>query len=131
MRAIGGFLLTAGIAIAGLWVVQLTTGQVPEVTQGRVDIWFHIVAELATAGMLVAAGVSLLGDRRAGRSLGAIAVGALAYTTINSPGYYAEAGDWLTVGIFAILAAVTISAGISLVRSSSRDETTDAGSSST
>jgi hypothetical protein len=85
----------------------LITGQVPEVAEGRVDIWFHIVAELAMAGLLVAAGVALL--RRVPRAglLSALALGWICYSAVNSPGYYAQTGDWAVVGMFGLVLAVT------------------------
>lgn len=116
MKPIAWFLLVVGVSIAGLWTVLLATGQVPEVDEGRADIWFHLVAELATAGVLVAAGVALLREHRAGRMLAGIAVGALLYTTVNSPGYYAESGDVAMVVMFAVLTVLTILVAIALVR---------------
>jgi peptidoglycan/LPS O-acetylase OafA/YrhL len=127
MRAIGWFLLVVGVAIAGLWTLLLVTGQVPEVDEGRLDIWFHIAAELATAGMLIAAGTTLLRRRRHGRSLAAVAVGALAYTTVNSPGYYAESGEWAVVSMFVVLLIVTITVAVALIRGTPRDEPDDVG----
>lgn len=119
MRPIGWFALLTGVAIAALWVVLLATGQVPEVAQGRRDIWFHIVAELGAASLLVTAGIAVL--RRTPRAplVAAAALGALAYTIVNSAGYYAEAGDGAAVGLFAALGAVTAAAAIGLARRSS------------
>lgn len=125
MRSIGWFLLVVGSAIASLWIVLVTTGQVPELEEGRVDIWFHLVAELATAAVLVAAGVMLLRRRRSGRILAAIAVGALAYTTVNSPGYYAESGDLAMVALFALLTLATMIVAVVLVRVDGRADAVD------
>jgi hypothetical protein len=116
MKAIGGFLLVVGVAIAGLWALLLGTGQVPEVHEGRADIWFHVVAELAAAALLITAGVALLRSSRSGRTLAALAVGALGYTTVNSAGYYAESGDFAMVGMFAVLTVATVGVAVALVR---------------
>lgn len=116
MRAVAWFQMVVGSAIALLWVVLLATGQVPEVEQGRVDIWFHLVAELVTAALLVAAGWLLLRCRAAGPMLSAGALGALLYTALNSPGYYAEAGEPGVVLAFGLLVVATSLAGWRLWR---------------
>ena len=118
MRLVGWFQVVTGVSIAGLWGMLVATGQVPEIDQGRVDIWFHLAAELLTAGLLVTAGVAVLRRSSRGRPLAAVALGALAYTTINSPGYYAESGDWAVVGLFALLFAATVAAICGFVVSS-------------
>jgi hypothetical protein len=112
VRLVSGFLLVVGVGIAGLWIALLSVGQVPEVAEGRVDIWFHIAAELLTAALLIAAGVALL--RRSARAglLAAVALGALVYTATNSPGYYAQSGDAAMVGMFAL---VLLGAGAALL----------------
>ena len=112
MRLVAGFVLVMGLGIAGLWGVLLAAGQVPEVAEGRVDIWFHIGAELLTAGLLVAAGVALLRRHTRARVLAAVALGALIYTAINSPGYYAQSGDAAVVAMFA---GVLLAAGAALL----------------
>jgi hypothetical protein len=74
------------------------------------DIWFHLSAELVTAGLLVAAGIALLRRAPAGRQLAAVGSGALLYTALNSAGYYADLGEWAVVGMFLGLAAGTAAA---------------------
>ena len=112
IRLVAGFLLVMGVGIAGLWAVLLAVGQVPEVADGRVDIWFHIAAELLTAGLLVAAGVALLRRSARARLLAALSLGALVYTAVNSPGYYAQSGD---VAMVAMFAGVLLAAGAALL----------------
>ncbi|MFU8839439.1 MAG: hypothetical protein ACNA8R_01800 [Nitriliruptoraceae bacterium] len=126
MKPIGWFLLLVGVAIAVLWALLLGTGQVPEVDEGRLDIWFHVVAELAAAGLLIAAGVTLLRSSRVGRPLAAVAVGALGYTTVNSAGYYAESGDRAMVAMFAVLTVATVAVAAALVRHGGRAAAVDA-----
>jgi hypothetical protein len=115
MRLVAGFLLVVGVGIAGLWIVLLAAGQVPEVAEGRVDIWFHIAAELLTAGLLVAAGVALLRRSARARLLAAVSLGALVYTAINSPGYYAQSGDVAMVGMFALVLLLAAGAALSVL----------------
>jgi hypothetical protein len=104
---VGWFLTVVGISIAGLWAMLLATGQVPEVAEGRTDIWFHITAEALAAVLLLTAGACVLRRGRRARVLAAAALGVLAYTAVNSAGYYAEAADWAMVGMFGLILAAT------------------------
>jgi hypothetical protein len=120
MRLVAWFQVVVGVAVVVLWAVLLTTGQVPEVADGRVDIWFHVAAELAMAGLLVGAGAALL--RRVPRAglLSALALGWLGYSAVNSPGYYAQTGDWAVVGMFGLVLAATTGAFAVLWRQAPR-----------
>jgi peptidoglycan/LPS O-acetylase OafA/YrhL len=118
MRLVGWFLLLVGVAIAGLWALLLVTGQVPEVEAGRIDIWFHIAAEVGAAALLVVAGLMVLRDGPHARVLAGMALGALAYTATNSAGYYAEADEWPVVAMFAVILLTSILAASRLVRPS-------------
>lgn len=120
MRFVGWFEIGVGVAIAGLWTVLLLTGRVPELDEGRRDILFHLGAEYLTAALLVGAGVAVLVTARSTATLlAAVAAGALLYTTINSPGYYADLGDWAMVAMFAVLAVATMTTTAVLIRSAS------------
>jgi peptidoglycan/LPS O-acetylase OafA/YrhL len=120
VRTVSWFQIIIGIGIVAIWPMLLVAGEVPEVAAGQRDIWFHIAAEAVTGSLLIAAGTLTLRrhDERS-RLLAAFALGALLYTAINSPGYYAELGQWapvgmlLAVGLGAVLAfvAVVIRAG--------------------
>lgn len=113
---IGWFEIIIGVAMIGLWMVLLATRQIPQIPAGNRDIWFHLTAELLTGVLLVGSGGWLLtakGDRAA--ILASLALGALLYTTINSPGYYADRDDWPTVAMFVVLAAGTATAAVLLL----------------
>jgi hypothetical protein len=116
VRTVGWFLVVVGLAIAGVWTLLLGSGQVPEVADGRVDIIFHLVAEALTATLLVTAGVGLLRGWPRAPLLAAVAIGALAYTAVNSAGYYAGSGDWPAVTMFAVLAVGTALAAWRVLR---------------
>jgi hypothetical protein len=110
MRFAAWFQIVVGVAVAVLWTGLLTTGQVPEVTEGRVDIWFHVAAELAMAGLLISAGAALLRRTQRAALLSALALGWLGYSAVNSPGYYAQTGDWAAVGMFGLVLGATAGA---------------------
>ncbi len=117
MRFVGWFEIVIGISVASLWITLLATHRVPEVAAGRLDIWFHIGAEILTSALLIAAGVTVLTvPGHAAAVVAAIGLGALAYTTINSPGYYADLGQWPMVVMFGLLAAATLATAVMLVR---------------
>jgi hypothetical protein len=110
MRVVGWGQVIIGTAIAALWLLLLVTGQVPEIDEGRIGIWFHIAAELILAMVLIGAGLALLRKRARARLLTALALGALGYSAVNSPGWYAERGEWAMVGLFALVVCATVAA---------------------
>jgi hypothetical protein len=102
VKLIAWFQLVMGAGLLGIWPVLLLAGEVPEVAAGQRDIWFHIAAEAIAGVLLLAAGWVLLRRDDAGaRLLSAFALGALLYTGVNSAGYYAELGEWLTMVMLA------------------------------
>lgn len=118
MTVVAWFEIVVGIAIVGLWTLLLATGQVPQIAAGDREIWFHLAAESVTSVLLIGAGLALLSELT-GTSTAAsgLALGALLYTTIASPGYYADRRDRGPVAIFAVLVAATVAAAITLVAS--------------
>lgn len=104
--------LAAGSGMALFWTLLLTAGKVPELDEGRRDIVFHIVSELATAALLVSAGVATIVASHAlwPRLISLFAFGALAYTLLNSSGYYADRGDRAVVAMFALLGLLVVPA---------------------
>lgn len=111
------FQIAVGVAIIGWWAVAAATNGIVELNEGRIDILFHIVAELVMAVLLIAAGVSIRrnGRTRPATALSGLALGTLLYSSINSPGYFAERGEWSMVGMFAAIAAATVGAAVLLV----------------
>jgi hypothetical protein len=110
LRLVACLQLVVGMALVAVWSLLLATGQVPEVQQGRVDIWFHVAAEMVMAGLLLAAGTALLRRAPRARLLSALALGWLGYSAVNSPGYYAQTGEWAVVGMFGLAMAATAGA---------------------
>ena len=114
MIVVAWYEIVVGLVMVALWTVLLVTRQVPQLPAGDREIWFHLAAELVTAVLLVAAGVVLLTDAGA-TTLSGVALGALLYTTVASPGYYAARGEWPPVVLFGVLAVATIVAGTVLL----------------
>ncbi len=120
MSRVGWFLGAVGASIALLWAVLLTAGEVPEVDEGRIDIWFHLTAEFALAAVLLTAAFALRRRWRTAPFVGAVAAGALGYSVVNSAGYYAESGDWAVVAAFGVLLLAVAAAVTVLLRGASR-----------
>ncbi|MEA3511882.1 MAG: hypothetical protein U9R51_10650 [Actinomycetota bacterium] len=104
--------LVVGFGVLGFWAAALLGRNVPEITSGGIEIWFHIVAEAATAMLLIAGGVAVLVDAAASWSitLSALGLGMLTYTLIVSPGYYVERRNASAVIMFGGLWLLTLPA---------------------
>ena len=104
-----------GLFIGGFWGALYLTGGIPEIHLVPLEIGYHLVAELLTAGALVVAGSGLLLDRSWATRLYAVALGMLLYTLINSSGYYAQLGDLIMVGMFTVLFIATLVSIVDIV----------------
>lgn len=98
--------IAVGLLMFGQWGFFLAAGLVPELQTEPIRISFHLAAEFATAACLLAGGIALLLGKPWGRSVALIAAGMLAYTAVVSPGYFAQQGQALFVGMFAVLLAM-------------------------
>lgn len=123
-RPAAWFQILVGIAVIGWWTVAAATNGITELEEGRIDIVFHVAAELLMACLLISAGrtVLLRGTTPAGALLSGLALGALTYSSINSPGYFAEQGDWWAVVVFAAIGAAAAVTARSLAPRDSRPD---------
>ena len=122
-RVAGWFQILVGIGVISWWAVAAATNGIPELEDGRIDIVFHIAAELVMGWLLIAAGFWVLRRDITPRTtmLSGLALGALAYSSINSPGYFAEQRAWWAVGMFAtVCTAAAVTALNASVMDSSR-----------
>ncbi len=103
MKFTAWFCLIVGLFIFISWFFFLVTGQVPELATEPYAIAAHLLAEAATAVVLIVAGVGLLRQRSWASPVALVGLGMLIYTVINSSGYFAELGDWPPVFVFALL----------------------------
>jgi hypothetical protein len=106
--------LLCAFGMIALWATLVTRRLVPEFEQGRRDIVFHIVAEVGTAALLVAGAAATIVEDGAiwARLLSAFAFGALVYTLVNSPGYYADRGNRSMLALFAVLGLLAVPAAV-------------------
>jgi len=89
-RLLATSLLLVGVAILGIWGMNLADGAFPEgvlvYQDGNYPI-LHLATEFLMAGAALAAGIVLLTGARWGRGLALFALGTLAYSGINSLGW--------------------------------------------
>ena len=108
-----------GLSIFGLWTMLWILGEIPELETEPIRIGMHLVAEFVTAVLLIVGGVALLKSWKYGINLFQVSMGMLIYTLIQSPGYFAEQGEFAFVVMFAIFLLI---AGTLLVWSLKKPE---------
>ena len=116
MKFSAWYSIVVGVLMFGQWGFFLATGSVPEVQTAPVALTFHLVAEFAAAFCLLVGGIALLRHAAWSKSLLLVAAGMLAYTTIVSPGYFAELGQWPLVVMFAGLLVLDVISVFVLIR---------------
>ena len=113
MRYAGGYAVVVGALTLAQWGFFILSGQVPELESEPVAIGFHLAAEALMAVTLLLTGVALLRGRRGAVPLALVAYGMLLYTAVNSPGYFAQLGQWPLVAMFGAVLAL---AGVAVAR---------------
>ena len=102
------FAILVGALMVIQWTLTIVRGQIagPEdgsAGRGRIEMTYHLVAEFATAVLLIVAGTGLLSSMPWGTTVFFVASGMLIYTVINSPGYFAQQGNRPMVIMFAVI----------------------------
>ncbi len=110
MKFTAWYLILVGVLMLAQWGFFLAVGAVPESKTEPVALAFHLVAEFATAVGLCVSGIFLLRRKPRAKNLALFAAGMLAYTTIVSPGYFAQLKQWPLVIMFAILLSLDLAA---------------------
>ena len=104
----GIYSVLMGCSIIILWVILLTSNQVPELNTEPASIYFHIAAELLMAVLLLICGISFLLGYKWSVRLFTFSTGLLVYSVINSSGYYANNGQISMVIVFMIILILTL-----------------------
>jgi len=112
MRFSAWYGVLVGILLLGQWGFFLASGNVPELTEAPKEIAFHIAAELLMAIALLVGSIALLLRRRWGTAIYLIGLGMVVYSVINSPGYFAQQGQWGPVAMFAVLLVLSVAAAV-------------------
>jgi hypothetical protein len=116
MKFAGWYGISVGFLMVGMWIFFFAVLGVPELETEPWRIGFHLVAEVITAIALLIGGMALLAHKSWGVSLYLVAVGMLIYTMINSPGYFAQQGEWAFVVMFAVLTLLAFVSAVKLLR---------------
>ncbi len=95
--------IIVGTLIIFQWIFFISTGSVPEMQSTPWAIGFHITAEILLALALLAGGIATLRSKSWGEKILLVALGMAIYSEINSPGYFAQLGQWALVAMFAVL----------------------------
>ena len=102
-RTIAIYSIFVGIAMLGIWIVQLITEQAPELQTAPIEIAMAITADWLTALMLLIVGVGLLSKRNWAYKLYFFALGMLIYSVVISTGYFGPLGNTMFVVLYAVL----------------------------
>jgi hypothetical protein len=95
--------ISVGTLIILQWIFFSATGSVPEFQTTPWAIGFHMTAELCLALALLGSGIATLRLKPWGEKALLVALGMAIYSEINSPGYFAQLGQWALVAMFALL----------------------------
>ena len=95
--------ISVGTLIILQWIFFLATDSVPELQTARWEIGLHISAEVLLALALLSGGIAVMKSMRWGEKVLLVALGMAIYSEINSPGYFAQLGQWPLVAMFAVL----------------------------
>ena len=95
--------ISVGLLIILQWVFFIATDSVPEFQTTPWTIGFHMMAELLLALALLMSGITTLRVKPWGEKALLVALGMAIYSEINSPGYFAQLGQWALVAMFALL----------------------------
>jgi hypothetical protein len=109
------FAILIGIGMIAQWTLSYVKGQIPELQTEPIRIKFHIAAEMFTAAFLLVAGIGLLISMPWATSLYLISVGMLFYTSVVSPGYFAQQGQWGWLVMFGIIILLGIASIFSIL----------------
>ena len=102
------YAIAVGIGMIALWLMLLSTGQVPELAAAPAEIVLHIAAEGIIALVLLAGGIVLLRRAGWGYRVYVLAMGGLLYSIVNSSGYYVQRGNMAMTAMFAVLLVLTV-----------------------
>lgn len=116
---VGTYSVLIGLMMIVWWFFLLLSTQVPELKPDsyapRLMI-YHITVELLTGIVLIISGVGLLLSSDWARTLSAVSLGMLLYTSINSPGKYAQEDNLPMVAMFAVITILTVVAIVALFK---------------
>ena len=100
--------MLVGLSMIAMWSSFYSTNAIPELKTEPIRVSLHITAEIATGVCLIVGAFGLYRSREWGVKVFLVSMGMLLYTSIVSPGYYAQKGVTEFVLMFAIITAVSV-----------------------
>ena len=97
------FSIVVGSGMIAQWAMSYLSKQIPELKTEPIRIGFHIAAEMVTALCLLVSGIALLRGANWAVSSYLVSMGMLFYTSIVSPGYFAQQGKWGWLVMFSTI----------------------------
>ena len=102
MKFAGWYGIVIGIGMILQWMFFIISGNVPEFQTEPLRIAFHLAAETFTALALIIGGIATLRPASRYKPVLLVGLGMVIYSEIVSPGYFAQQGQWLMVGMFVV-----------------------------
>jgi phosphoglycerol transferase MdoB-like AlkP superfamily enzyme len=118
---IASFMCLMGIGIAGIWTRDIMSDPEVDISNGLFSarepgsgslFWLHWLAEYGTAAGLIAGAVGVFVATPWATSVSLVALGALAYTSINSLGWAFSRRDRYVYGVPMLVGAAGSMASI-------------------
>lgn len=106
--------IAIGVLMVGQWVVALLTNRVPELESRPIEIRLHLIAEFATAIVLIVGGIGTLAGVGIAPPVLLFGLGMLTYTAIVSPGWFLARGQHAPVVMFAVIVVIALVGAASL-----------------
>jgi hypothetical protein len=108
MEFITFFLISVGVSIFVFWIYAIIYGKIPELKYEPIRVYFHIIAEIGTAILLLTSGYFLIVDHKFSSHILYLGMGMLLYSLIASFGYYFQKRNWIFIGLFTLLLSLEI-----------------------
>lgn len=108
LKISGIYQILVGAGMLGIWILHFLRGEIPELQTEALRITAHLLAEGGTAIALMISGFFILLKGRRNDDLFNISFGALIYTLIASPGYFAQMAQWGMASVFLVLLTITV-----------------------
>ena len=104
-KIIGVYSLVLGVAVIAMWLIILRGSSV---TEGKLEMSFHLASEFLMATFLIVSGVLVLRRRHPGRLFNMAALGMVIYSVLNAAGYYGAQGNTPLMIMFIVITVVSI-----------------------
>ena len=96
--------IVVGISVIVQWGMTLLTGGI---TEGPIEISFHLISEFLMAILLLISGIGLLSGKTYGKKVFFISNGMLIYSVLNAGGYFGQRSNFPMMYMFLAIFVIT------------------------